>query len=329
MEGATEQSQQSGPSAPPAVPRYKRDDKYVPGHNGRLFLDNDQNQVVLQHRGEVLFSERDLRHWRLLLETRIAMLERLGIRYFFLVPPNAHAVYPEDLPADAAGGETRPILQLMDHLAEHGSDASLIYPLEEIVATKPRNVYPKNDPHWTSIGAFVAFKRLVKDVSQVVPVHRLDWDDVVFTDVMQMGELGFKVEPQQEAEHVVAWVPEPRAYLVSDNQVFNTGSIVSTECAHAPPTSCLVMGDSFSDALWPFFAASFGQFTFAHAPTVDYDFVRECRPDVVVSVLNERFMISIPDDLGGRTVRDFEAEKKAHGIDREVTGHWRWPDEGA
>ena len=44
------------------------------GRNGRLFLDNDTNLVIAQHRGQLRFSDAQLRQWRFVLETRVAKL---------------------------------------------------------------------------------------------------------------------------------------------------------------------------------------------------------------------------------------------------------------
>lgn len=306
-------------AGPPVVPRYTKDDKYVRGKNGRLFLDNDQNDVVLQHTGERLFTPLELRRWRLLLESRVAILEKLGISYFHLVPPDAHSVYPEDLPDHVPIHHTRPILQLIEELEEKDSFAELIYPLEELIAAKPRLLYPKTDPHWSAIGAFIAYERLAGKMSRVVDMHRVREEDILFDERMLSGELGFKVEPEEQSLHVFAHVSKPPAYLVSDNCVVNTGTIVVAECPEAPPTTCVLLGDSFSNLLWLFLARSFGRFIYAYTPTLDYDFIREHEPDVVVSVLNERFANVVPDDFGGRSVREMEQDKRTHGLIREET----------
>jgi alginate O-acetyltransferase complex protein AlgJ len=306
----------------PVVPRYTKDNKFVRGKNGRLFLDNDQNDVVLQHTGERLFSPRDLRHWRLLLESRVATLEKLDIPYFHLVPPNAHSVYPEDLPDHVRTHHTRPVLQLIEEIERKGSFAKLIYPLDELIAAKPRLLYPKTDPHWSALGAFIAYERLAEEMSQVVRMHRVREEDVNFYEFGLVGELGFKIEPQVESPDMAAWVRKPTAYLVSDNCVVNTGTIVVAECPEAPWGTCILLGDSFSNWLWLYLAASFRRFVYAYTPTLDYDFIREYEADVVVSVLNERFMIIVPDDFGGPSVRDLEQEKKAHGLLREETPVW-------
>ncbi len=307
----------------PVVSRYTKDDKFLRGKNDRLFLDNDSNGVIHQHTGDRLFSPLELRQWRLLLESRFAMLEKMGVPYIHIVPPNAHSVYPEDLPDDVQSHHTRPVLQLIQELRANDSFAKLIYPLDELLAAKPRVLYPKTDPHWSAIGGFVAYERLADEMTSVVRMHRVREEDLRFNERSRTGELGFKTEPEQMSTHVEVSIRTPTAHLVSDTCVVNRGTVFVTECLEAPPTTCALLGDSFSHALLPYLAASFRRFVFAFTPALDYDFIREQKPDVVVSVLNERFMINVPCDFSGRSVKEWEQQKIADGRVREPTPVFR------
>jgi alginate O-acetyltransferase complex protein AlgJ len=299
------------------------DGKVLVGRNGRLFLDNDRNNVIAQHTGKLRLSDRELDRWRRILENRITWLARLGIEYLFVVPPNAHSVYPEDLPAHIETAPQRPANQLVDHLARTESFARLIYPLGEIVGAKPNPLlYPLTDPHWSGEGAFVAYKRTAQEIAQRMQINQLGAGDVNFFRKTSMGELGFKVKPRRQSEIVIGLVKAPQAYLVSDNLIFNRGMRIVTECPDAPNATCLMLGDSFSGQLWNFFAATFRRFVFAHITTLDYNLVERERPNVVVSVLNERFLIVIPDDPGGESASELETKKRAENQFRPRLMNW-------
>ena len=115
---------------------------------------------------------------------------------------------------------------------------------------------------------------------------------------------------------------DPQAYLVSDNLVSNNGSMIVTECPQAPASTCLLLGDSFAGRMLPFFAASFRRMIFAHLSTLDYELVRAERPDIVITVMNERFLVAVPYDIGAPTARDFEAEKRADAQLRPQVQGW-------
>jgi hypothetical protein len=50
-----------------------------------------------------------------------------------------------------------------------------------------------------------------------------------------------------------------------------------------------------------------------HMPNLDFDMVRALAPDVVVKVMNERFLIHVPVDAPAKTQAQLEAEKIAAG----------------
>jgi hypothetical protein len=62
-----------------------------------------------------------------------------------------------------------------------------------------------------------------------------------------------------------------------------------------------------------FLSESFARLTFVHMPSLDFDLARTLEPDVVVKVMNERFLISVPQDVPAPTQAQLEAEKIAAG----------------
>jgi hypothetical protein len=303
---------------------FQDDQKVVRGRNGRLFLANDTNRVLDQHSGALRFTPTDLRRWRITLEDRFAWLAEHGIPYFFLIAPDAHSVYPEDLPAGVSPAGRRPVHQLIEELRRHGSSASVVYPLDALVAAKPAEiVYPKAETHWTARGAFIAYRVLAARIARQLPMTLVAEEDVRFYEVERAGDLGFKVHPRQTSVDVEASVLRPRAWLVSDNRIFNTGSMVSTRCPGAAPGTCLLFGDSYWRGVGRFLASSFADFVFVRTPRLDREAVAEVRPDVVVSVISERFLIRVPDDAGGESTKSVVARKQAEGVRRPRISMWR------
>lgn len=293
-------------------PKSKFDLKVVGGGDGWLFLDNDKNDVMLQHAGKLRLSEEQLVRWRFTLESRIAWLEKRDIRYWFLVAPNPHSVFPEKLPDGAGSGERRPVLQLLRHLRER-SYARIVYPIEDLVAEKHRCVYAKTNSHWTDFGAFIAYRCLMAEVSQSVAASVLTEEDLQFVELSKVGDLGAKLVPPESSLEAHVIPCNGRAEIVFDNRIHNTGRRIDYICDTAPPTTCLIFGDSFAHMLLPFLAESFGRLVFGHLASLDHTLVEEVRPDIVVSVLNERFLVQVPNDLDGENLAHHEAAKRADG----------------
>jgi hypothetical protein len=304
---------------------FRDDRKFIRGRNERLFLANDSNRVLAQHSGAVRFSAGELRWWRRMLETRAAWLRQTsGAGYVLLVPPNAHAVYPEDLPDSVESAPQRPIHQLLSHLQQTGSFARVLYPLERIVAAKGDElpVYPKTDTHWSDYAQFLAYCELARAVAGDVEMHELTRANVAFTADMHVGDLGYKLEPHQRSLHVWARVLQPAARKVEDNEVRGMGSMIATQCDAAPDGTCLVLGDSYAYGMLPFLAASFRRMVFAQTPALDFELAEQEAPRLVVSVINERFMIKPPSDVDGPSVREMAEAKVAAGDVRPPSGAW-------
>jgi len=294
------------------------DGKVVRGKDGWLFLANDSNHVVRQHTGELRFTPRQLRDWQVTIESRVAWLEKLGIPYIFLVPPDAHSVYAEKLPDGLSRTKRRPVHDLIARLGASESFGRITYPIDRMrTAKKKRLVYSQTDSHWTGYGAFVGYRCLVDEIQKTgVPFRELKPSDVSFREVEMVGGLGYKVEPHQASTQIFADVHDPQARCTSDNCVDGQGSLLTFECPSAPETTCVVFGDSFGFGLLSFLAEGFRRFVFALAMTLDHDLVRRERPDLVITLLTERFLIRVPDDVGGATLSELEQERKAQGIVR-------------
>ena len=300
---------QHAPDLPPSI----RDGKVVEGREGRLFVANDGNLVLDQHCGALRFSEDQLREWRYLLETRTAWLEHRASHHVLLIAPNAHSVYPHDLPPGMASATERPVHQLLSYLREHGSYARVVYPIDELVACDDL-AYPKTGSHWSEFGASVACRALVEEIRRAVEIEPFARDAYEFVALEFLGDLGAKMTPPMTSTFVRADAVAPRARLVSDNRVRNTGRRIdyeNPELGDGP--TCMVYGDSFAMRVLPFLAESFARLTFVHMVNLDFDLALSLSPDVVVKIMNERFLISVPVDAPAETQAQLEAQKIAAG----------------
>ena len=302
------------------------EEKVIEGKDGWLFLARDTNHVIHQHTGRLQFSPRSLEDWRHVLETRRAWLARRQIPYFFLVPPNTHAVYPEYLPDDVVSVAERPVLQLMGYLHEQESEAGIIYPLDELVAHKQHDlVYIKTDSHWNELGAFVTYKRLMREISDVVTVRDIQWEQLFVSRNDLAGDLGVKLRPERSSTQVFVDVMGWQAHYAADNRVRVEGRRIEYTCKLAPDVTCLVHGDSYAEKFLHILAESFGRTVFCQMPSLDYQVVQEVRPDVVIGVQNERFLLEVPYDSTAPTQRELAAAKVMQGKVYGPRTHWQTP----
>ena len=115
----------------------------------------------------------------------------------------------------------------------------------------------------------------------------------------------------------------PRARVVEDNRVRNHGRRVVYECAEAPPTTCVVFGDSWAYPMMLFLAETFRRTVFQHrVNVVDRRPVEDERPDLVLVVLTERFCDAVPDDARAVDFDQLAAAKtrKGHLVPLQQSG---------
>jgi alginate O-acetyltransferase complex protein AlgJ len=165
------------------------------------------------------------------------------------------------------------------------------------------------------VGAFVGARTLLQEVSRELPVHVPSLEECDVEELEYIGDLGGKLRPLGHSTFVRVKPRAPRAALVDDHRVRNTGRRIEYAAADAGAEGldCLVYGDSFAVRVLPFLAESFRRLTFVHMPNLDFDLVTELRPEVVVKIMSERFMIVVPVDLPVRTQAEMAAEKVAAG----------------
>jgi hypothetical protein len=278
------------------------------GRSGWLFLDNDSNAVVRQHIGERLLAPEALDLWRRTLELRVSYCRSRDIDYVKIVAPDTHAIYAEYLPESIAPVKTRPIHQLMDHLHAR-SDIRLVYPLPALQAAKSRGlVGHSTDSHWSSFGAFVAYRTMMEALGVVLPI--LTGDDVEFSERSGVGDLGAKLPEQRAGAYMHCVVKRPRARRVWSNSVSNRGNIALWENTDASLPVGLLCSDSYGYHLQPFLAESFSRMVAVHTPLMEFDLIERYRPNVVINVLAERFMLVVPDDLRGEAALEIARRKR-------------------
>jgi hypothetical protein len=194
--------------------------------------------------------------------------------------------------------ERRPVRQVLDRLSTMQPRPEVVYPLQELRSVAPlQDPFGKTDSHWNDLGAYVGYRALVERIQGRVALRVVGHDEVSFQDTCYVGDLGVKLRPQRAASFLRARLDRPQARLVHDNRVRNHGRSAVYECPAAPPTTCLVFGDSWAYPMLLFLAESFRRVLFFHRVNViDREPIDAERPDVVLSVLTERFCTATPDD---------------------------------
>jgi hypothetical protein len=219
-------------------------------------------------------------------------------RLIQMIGPAPQAVHEADLPDGVSLSPDRPAMQVLRRLHSLRPQPELLYPLDELRgASARRDPFVKTDSHWNDLGAYLAYEAVLRQLGDAVPVRRVARDGVSFQDTCFVGDLGEKVAPARASIYLRARVHDRQARVVRDNMVRNHGREAEFACDAAPPSRCVVFGDSWAYMMTLFLAESFRRLVFRHrVNVVDDELVEAERPDLVLTILAERFCTALPLD---------------------------------
>ncbi|WP_428031891.1 alginate O-acetyltransferase AlgX-related protein [Ancylobacter sp.] len=280
------------------------------------FIDAPQGERVLQGEGGVLFI-RDNNA----LEQSIGQLVRpkmvaafidfatsldaqetaLGGRFVLLIPPNAHTVNFDQLPAYARRQKKAPTEYdlIAAGLAAEGTPFVDLRPLLA-AASKDGRTYFRYDTHWNERAALVAFNAAMTAAGRpdlaVSPEQALG-PRVVKPggDLLRLGGLDQRDPPDERYQWNPAFAapqglkPLDGMITGNENPLFPTEAV---ETGHAGPR-IMVMGDSFTRSFWRgLLAAQSSAFLWTHHQSCQLDrgLIDRFKPDILIYAPTERFL---------------------------------------
>jgi alginate O-acetyltransferase complex protein AlgJ len=238
-----------------------------------------------------------LANWRSALVRATRWLRARRIAYVFLVAPDKHVVYPEQMPDSIVRvGPMSRTDQLYGGLQDTGVLVDVRPPLIE-QKTRER-VYQKTDTHWNERGAFVAYRAIVTAARAQLPAIPPPWERGDFTAVARDVEgkdlaamMGLKRVLREEDLRLVptrrrqAVVVEPAGAEPSAEE----GRLV-TEIPGASLPRAVILRDSFTSPLVPFLSEHFSRAVYLWQNDFDAQAVEQEHPDIVIQEIVGRHL---------------------------------------
>lgn len=263
-----------------------------------LFL--AQKGLLAFHRNDQLFPSSHLASWKVFLDERRAQLAAIGSRYYLLVAPDKHSIYPEHLPGWAQPvdelSNTRQLLRYVDENGVFGLDLTAAL----LASKNSGQLYFYSDTHWNTYGAGVAYRAVLDwirvfegwPVIAVTPV-KINLSEGFEGDLIRMqGPLSSEFSESYPAPIFdQACEPSELAYEF-ENTIEMSGVY---HCGEGP--TVLLVGDSFSEYLIPYLARSFGTFVHVLGVVKDQELVslaRDLQADIVIQEKVERYLRDEP-----------------------------------
>lgn len=291
--------------------------KIFRARSGRLFIDSDNNPMMLAHLAEKQTDDRKLKAWISTISGRHVFCQEAGVKYLLAIVPDTHAVYPECLPQGPVDETLRPVSQL---LAQIDAGMQPLYLLDTLLAARRLGepIHP-SDSHWTTFGAFQAYKTIL---AKLPASARKIPDDETQTRVRYgVGDLGDKFSPKISASYSDTTLTHFASSNAWSNKLVNRGRMDLWVNKTKDLPSAILLTDSYGWKIQRFLAESFSWMFVIHSPNLERDAIEKYRPDVVVHLMAERFMDKVPNDLKDHLALHYSEVKGGNSEYPDIAGY--------
>jgi alginate O-acetyltransferase complex protein AlgJ len=277
----------------------------IKGRDGWFFYADDE--AMVDYAAEQPLSPDEVANWRAAVVGARDWLRVRGIAYVFMIAPDKHELYPDEMPASIRRvGTTRRMDQVLAALEDAGVAAVDVRPALAAARRRER-IYQQTDTHWNDRGALVAYQQIIAAVRTQVPAVPRPWTREEFEAVVRQREgmdlAGMMGLTRVLRETDLALVPRrPRLARVIEpagaEAAAEEGRLVTLISGTAGnpgnPGSALpravIFRDSFFSRLAPFTSEHFSRAVYLWQNDFDADAVLKEHPDVVIQEIVGRHL---------------------------------------
>ena len=285
----------------------KRD--VVLGREGWLYYDNNNDGSDLKDfYGESNFSKATLDK----IAEKIIEIKKYcdgrNILFRIVFAPSKHTIYPEFLPPEIMerrGLSTR-LDQLMGYLNRNQMGATIIDLRPVLISSKntfPYPLYYRTDIHWNSLGAFIAYAEIMKNLRLKYPQIKI-LDIKKYRVVMKEKKEGdlaafISMSGLLKDQQVILEPPVPSLTKKTDPNIRLENVAIEISRYHAENCNylkLLMFRDSFGVRLLPYLSESFSDSLYIYTYKwldVYFSIIEKERPHIVILELAERFLSNL------------------------------------
>jgi alginate O-acetyltransferase complex protein AlgJ len=263
------------------------------GQHGWYYYSAEDN--IEDYRGQIKFTEAELKRMADKIEERRRWLAAFGCRYLLVIVPTKWEIYPEFMPANINRASTESRLdQVVVYLRKHSSVdfLELRTVLLEEKAKDGRLLYHSTDTHWNQLGAFIAVREISRKLAEWFPgIESESLDDYTVQETSETSGNLERMMGLNDLEHTVYIMQNKKARPVVDAgkiDWIDSPNTVYLQDGDRELPSTIFFHDSSGDKLRDFLPRTFSRCLFVSEPMLNAAIVERERPDVVIEEIGQR-----------------------------------------
>ncbi|WP_051953387.1 discoidin domain-containing protein [Methylocapsa aurea] len=270
--------------------------KAIEGKDGFLFLTNDNNNIMQQTTGQYVMPDSHFEQVLSRHDERIAVCRSVGASYRHVIVPNKETVYRAFLPEEFQYEKFGPTpVRKFTEQTRPSQDIAWFRPeaLRQLI-DRGAMPYRRCDTHWTDSGAYSYLVEILREAN-----HALELDALLRTE-FDSSIVGMKGDLDPHANRPIEQVNRltirsPKFAVAFSGQCRNEGYVRHQRSLEpGAKRRALLLHDSFSQWLFPFFGQIYDEVLSIHCPDLDLRLVQQFCPDHVWFIQVERFFTRLP-----------------------------------
>jgi len=276
------------------------------GKNGWLFLGsakknyNKYRDPMGDVRNINLFSQPELKRLATHMVNIKTWLNKKGIEYIFIIAPNKHTIYFDQLPDYITKvNEKSATDQLVEYLHEH-TNVTIVDLRQLLLKLKDKHqIYFKTDTHWNHYAANIVQYKIMLEIEKMFPgkikpkINRLLLGKIGGGDLANFIGVNFFKEPFPYP--IFKETCELSIYPENANE-----TIDHTVICDSQQLNIIIFRDSFFETLQHYFVRKFKRSTYIQKP-LNYPslvkYIELEKPDIVIEELVERGLPYVPSEI--------------------------------
>ena len=235
------------------------------GKEDWLFLGNDCNQEVAKLKLAILPSKKELEECEKTFSKVCKTAALYHIKVVLIIGPNKSSIYPEYLP-DEITPSSKKYYQIFLERLKSIPNLIIYDPSNELISLKKTEgiLYTKTDSHWNPKGAYLAYSGLAKKLQLPIPEIEFKIKPFFKGDIL-LGitklnhyplntKDNYEIQFKEKVDYREEKVPDKTTTIFSNSKIDSSKNETPLSNKYI-----WVIGDSFTDALKPYFNATFKQ----------------------------------------------------------------------